>query len=155
MNSPRIQPPAGTQRVIGWREWIALPELLDAPVRAKIDTGARTSALHAVDLEFATVDGEQQVSFGLPFDGGRRVTYPAHGTRKVRNTGGVPEHRTTIRTDLVLGDERWLIELTLADRSGMLNPLILGRTAVRRRKLLVNAGRSFLCGTPRLTGDDT
>ncbi len=154
LNSESTQPSAINAQVIGWREWIALPALLDSPVRAKIDTGARTSALHAVDLEFTTVGGEQLVSFGLPFDSGRRVTHPVHGTRKVRNTGGVPEQRTTIRTDLVLGDERWLIELTLADRSGMLNPLILGRTAVRRRKLLVNAGRSFLCGPPRVTGDD-
>lgn len=148
-----MAPQAG--RVIGWREWVAMPALLDAPVRAKIDTGARTSALHAVDLDFHTVDGVDHVRFSLPFEAGRRVSYPVHGRRKVRNTGGVPELRTTIRTDLVLGEARWLIEVTLADRTGMLNPLILGRTAIRRRKLLVNAGRSFLCGVPHVTGDDT
>ncbi|MEM9605384.1 MAG: RimK/LysX family protein [Pseudomonadota bacterium] len=148
-----MAPEAG--QVIGWREWVAMPALLHAPVRAKVDTGARTSALHAVDLEFHTVDGVDQVHFSLPFESGRRVSHPVHGRRKVRNTGGVPELRTTIRTDLVLGDARWLVEVTLADRTGMLNPLILGRTAIRRRKLLVNAGRSFLCGAPHATGDDT
>lgn len=136
--------------VIGWREWVAMPELLDVPVRAKIDTGARTSALHAVDIEFVTRNGADCVTFSLPSESGRRVTHPVHGRRKVRNTGGVPELRTIIRTDLVLGAERWLIELSLADRSGMLNPLILGRTAIRRRRFLVNAGRSWLHGKPQV-----
>lgn len=67
-----------------------------------------------------------------------------HDERAVTNTGGVPEIRPLVRTRLQMGARRWTIELTLTDRSGMTHPLILGRTAVRGRGLLLDCGRSFL-----------
>jgi len=140
--------------VIGWREWIALPELGLTKLRAKIDTGARTAALYATEISYQTVDGVEMVNFILPFDGNRRITLPVHGHRRVRNTGGVPETRTIVRTCMVLGDQRWDIDVALSNRENMLNPIILGRTSVRGRKLTINPGRSFLKDLPVINGDD-
>lgn len=141
--------------VIGWREWIALPELGLTKLRAKIDTGARTAALYATDLSYQMVDGVEQVNFLLPFDDNRRITLPVYGQRRVRNTGGVPETRTIIRTQMVLGRQRWEIDIALSNRENMLNPIILGRTSVRGRKLTINPGRSFLKDLPDINGDES
>lgn len=116
-------------------------------MRSKIDTGARTSALHADDQELLSIDGEPWVEFTVPL--GRsgstdRVRAQLVDERPIKNTSGVPEPRLIIRTTLVLGDRRWKVELSLADRTRMGFDLILGRTAIRRRGIMVDAGRSFL-----------
>ena len=142
------------QNVIGWREWIALPDMGLTKLRAKIDTGARTAALYATEIRHQTIDGVEMVNFMLPFDGNRRITLPVHGHRRVRNTGGVPETRTIVRTRMILGDQSWDIDIALSNRENMLNPIILGRTSVRGRKLTINPGRSFLKDLPVINGDD-
>ncbi len=144
-----------TPPVIGWREWIALPDFKLYQLRAKIDTGARTAALYAADLEYQMVDDVEHVSFSLPFDENRRLLYPVHGRRRVRNTSGVSETRTVVRTMMVLGAAQWEVDIALSNRKNMLNPIILGRTAVRGRKLTINPGRSFLQGLPMQEGDKT
>lgn len=149
-----MKAPMASSTVIGWREWIALPQLELIQLRAKIDTGARTAALHAKDLNYQQIEGVDYVSFVLPFDDDRRVSLPVHGKRRVRNTGGVPEVRTTVCTEMVLGDKRWPVVIALSNRDNMLNPIILGRTSVRGRKLTINPGRSFLQGMPLLDGVD-
>jgi hypothetical protein len=143
---------------IGWREIVGLPEMGIPELKAKIDTGARTSALHAVDLETWEQDGGRWVSFHLPLadrHSGKRHAAPIVDERPIKNTSGRYEKRYIVETTLVLGRRHWRIELSLANRENMEMDLILGRTAIRRRKLLVNPGRSFLAGPPvDLSGGD-
>lgn len=151
---PKVNDTLPNVTIIGWREWIALPELGLPKLRAKIDTGARTAAIHATDIALSNVGGVEHVSFCLPFDNDRRVQLPVYGQRRVRNTSGIPETRTIVSTNMVLGGMRWPIHVALSNRENMLNPIILGRTSVRGRRLVVNPGRSFLQGLPSLQGDD-
>ena len=144
----RIRP---APMLIGWRERIALPELGIDLMQAKIDTGARTSALHATRVMRFERDGTEWVRFHIPHASGlsaRDVEAPLVDRREIRNTSGKGEDRLVIGTLLVLGARRWRIEVSLADRSAMAMPIILGRTAIRRRGLLVDAGKSYLAGPP-------
>jgi hypothetical protein len=137
--------------VIGWRETVAMPDLGVAAMAAKIDTGARTSALHAEALRPVLRDGERWIRFRVPLDdGGAWVDCAARiaDQRPIKNTGGIAQVRYVIDTTLVIGRHRWTIEVSLADRTEMALPLILGRTAIRRRRVLVDPGRSFLAGPP-------
>ena len=138
---------------IGWRELVDLPELGASNIRAKIDTGARTAALHAEAIETFQRDGSDWVRFILPGDNptddGRVCEAPVSDVRDIKNTSGVPERRTIINTSLRLGGRRWRIDLSLANRAQMGFELILGRKSIRRRKLVVNPGRSFLAGAPK------
>ena len=138
--------------VIGWREWVGLPRLGIRAIRAKIDTGARTTALHALDIERTDhSDGTRWLAFTVPGGEGhpaRRVEAPMVEEREVKNTSGIPDPRPVIQTMLSLDRRRWPIEVTLADRTEMGFDVILGRTAIRGRALLVNPGRSFLVRSP-------
>jgi len=139
------------QQVIGWREHIILPEFGSTQLDAKIDTGARTSALHATDLAIESRNGEEWVSFHIPYLGKpRSVRHSAKvvGRRKIRNTSGIAQVRHVIKTTLVLGGRQWQIEVSLADREKMKHDIILGRTAVRDHGLLVDPAKSYLAGTP-------
>ncbi len=120
-----------TPTAIGWQEMVGLPTFDTLLMRAKIDTGAQASALHAVDIEAIERDGKRCVRFSLPFLEGaavRRFTEPLLDQRPIKNTSGVPEDRMIIQTSLFLGRRRWRIELSLADRANMGFELILGRT---------------------------
>ncbi|WP_417670802.1 ATP-dependent zinc protease [Roseibium sp.] len=139
--------------IIGWREKVALPELGVADMRAKIDTGARTSAMHAEDIEVFEHAGRKWVRFRVP--GTRthkdmRVETPVHDEREIKNTSGVPESRLIIETALVLGRHHWHVEVSLANRENMGFDMILGRTAIRGRNVLVNPGKSFVAGEPKV-----
>ncbi|HSJ26814.1 MAG TPA: RimK/LysX family protein [Acidimicrobiia bacterium] len=136
--------------VIGWREWVALPDLGGAVVRAKIDTGARTASLHAFGLELFERDGEEYARFAIHPDHRSPgpaviVETPVLGHRMVRNPGGRSEERPIIRTKLVIGSHRFVVEMNLTRRDTMGMPMLLGRQTVRRR-FLVDPGRSFLVG---------
>jgi len=133
--------------IIGWRECVALPELGMPRIEAKIDTGARTSALHAEDIETFMRDDGPWVRFHVPH--GAKVhaadcTARLVDMRNVKNTSGEPAERLVIETMLRLNRRRWRIEVTLADRTNMALPLILGRTALRRHRVLVDPGKSHL-----------
>lgn len=137
------------KRTIGWREWVVLPALHPDPIKAKIDTGARTSALHAARIRPLRVDGADWVEFELDRRDLPNVPAPFHvpvsGQRTVRNSGGRAEERFLIETMLRLGDDEWPVELTLTARHAMNFPMLIGRTAVRRR-FVVDPGRSYLVG---------
>jgi hypothetical protein len=133
--------------VIGWREWVLLPDLLDLPIKAKIDTGARTSALHSFGTRRFFEGGAPWVEFALhPVQ--RRAkpaiacAAPIKDERWVRSSNGEAEKRIVIETLARLGPVDWPIELTLADRDVMGFRMLLGRTAIRRR-FLIDPGRSF------------
>lgn len=138
--------------VIGWREWIGLPALGISGIKAKIDTGARTTALHAEGIERRVHDdGTVWLAFTVPAGPGHdtlRVEAPMIEEREVKNTSGVPLARPVIRTLISLDHRRWPIEVTLANRTEMGFDIIVGRTAIRRRDILVHAGRSFLARPP-------
>lgn len=142
------------QLIIGWREWVTLPELSIAAIKAKIDTGARSSALHAFEIETFQQKGQTIVRFLIhPQQRSIRQTIRAEAVlldyRHVRNSGGQAELRPVIQTTVALGDQHWPIELTLTNRDVMGFRMLLGRQAIRGH-FLVDAGRSFLqSSTPR------
>jgi len=139
--------------VIGWREWVALPELGVARIKAKVDTGARSSSLHAFDLENFRRDGEDWVRFGIhPVQRNSRVTIEAEAAvleyRSVRSSSGKATRRPVILTQLELLGQSWKVELTLANRDEMGFRMLLGREAFRNR-FMVDAGSSYYGGRIR------
>ncbi len=141
------------RRVAGWREWVALPELGVDRIKAKLDTGARSSSLHAHELERFDRDGAPYVRFSIhPRQRSTRRAVPAEAPlleeRWVRNSGGRAELRPVIRTALTLGGDTWTIELTLARRDVMGFRMLLGRQALRGRHV-VDPGRSFVLDRAR------
>lgn len=123
--------------VLGWWEWIALPELGIDAVKAKVDTGARTSALHAFDVSVDDSFAPPRVHFSTAprqrSDEPRvRCTAPLVDRRSVRNSGGEAEFRPVIRTTIGAQGRRWSLEVTLTDRSRMGFRMLLGRTGVPR-----------------------
>ncbi len=138
-------------KLIGWRETVGFPELGIFSLKAKIDTGARTTALHAVDLTPVEKGAERWIKFRVPGSGLPKNAFCQArlvDERKIKNTSGEPELRYVIDTLFVLGQRSWRIEVSLADRQKMAFPVIIGRTAIRRHGLLVDPGRSFLAGHP-------
>lgn len=132
--------------VIGWREWVTLPDLGLERIKAKIDTGARSSALHAFNLRTVTENGITVARFDVhPMQrGGPTVAVSADvvDMRYVRNPGGRREYRPVIRTPVTLLGQTWEIDVTLTPRWGMNFRMLLGRAAVRHH-FLVDPGRSF------------
>jgi len=133
--------------VIGWREWVALPDFGVDRVKAKIDTGARTSAIHAFEIRPFDRDGEKYVHFLLhPVQHHRQPVVECEAKlvdeRVVTSSNGKQEHRYVIETALKLGEETWPIEITLTNRDEMGFRMLLGRAAVRRR-FVVDPGSSF------------
>lgn len=136
--------------VIGWREWVRMPALGQAEIKAKIDTGARTSALHAYFVEPFELDGRPWVRFGLhPRQKDTEVQIeceaPVIDQRRVTDSGGHAEMRYVIATTMVLGDQAFEAEVTLTDRENMLFRMLLGRGALKPR-FLVDSDQSFLLG---------
>lgn len=133
---------------IGWREWVRLPGLGGAIVKTKVDTGARTSSLHAFDLEESERDGQPWIDFSfhpLQRDEGTVARGSARlvDRRKVTASSGHSELRYVVETDLELNEETFPIELTLTRRDAMGFRMLLGRRALRER-CLIDPKRSYL-----------
>lgn len=130
--------------VVGWRELVSLPDLGLAGIPAKIDTGARTSSLHAHVLEDFRRGGERFVRFAVDWDGQRHVCEAIHvDVRGITSSNGDQQTRFVIKTPLSIGNLTFRAEISLADRSQMQFPMLIGRTALRRR-MVVDSGHSWL-----------
>jgi hypothetical protein len=138
--------------LIGWREWVVLTELAPTPLKAKIDTGARTSTLHAFDLSIEMRDAQAWATFEIhPIQRSRlhslRVSCKVKSFKQVRSSMGHTETRPVITTPLRIGPSTFDIDVTLTARDAMGFRMLIGRAAVRRR-FWVDPGRSFVHGVP-------
>lgn len=134
---------------IGWREWVSFPLLGIPGVKAKIDTGARTSAIHAFNIKRSLKDGVPYVNFDIhPLQNNDQVVksccLPILNERVVTSSNGQKEERITVRTTISLGGVRWPIDLTLTNRDVMSFRMLLGRQAMRFHAVIPR--RSFLQG---------
>lgn len=138
---------------VGWREWASLPEF-DVPwIKAKIDTGARTSSLHAYDVEVFERDGQEWVRFDIrPWqeaDDRVRAEAPVHDHRQVRSSNGHVEDRFVVRTRLSICGRQVTGEITLTDRDEMGFRMLVGRE-VLEQEFLVDSSESYLGGRPKV-----
>jgi hypothetical protein len=139
-------------RLLGWREWVSLPDLGVEWIKAKVDTGARSSSLHAVDIEEFDRDGERWVRFVVaPWQQSDldsvAASAPLHETREVRSSTGASQLRPVIRTIVRIDGADHAVDMTITDRADMGFRMLLGREAIRRR-FVVNPGRSYRAGRP-------
>ncbi len=143
---------ADKMNIVGWREWVSLPQLGISRIKAKIDTGARSSALHAFDIEIFRRQRTDWVRFRVhPLQRNTRSTVVSEAKlleyRTVKSSGGHETVRPLILTQLSMLNQTWEIELTLASRDTMGFRMLLGRQALRGH-LLVDPGRSYYGGNP-------
>ncbi|WP_108482501.1 RimK/LysX family protein [Oceaniglobus ichthyenteri] len=136
-----------TPLTLGWEEWCALPNLNLPALKVKVDTGARTSALHAFDIEPGGTADAPWVKFAVHPIPGRhdlvvRCTAPIHDRREVTSSNGETEYRYVILSDITIGPKTWPVELTLTDRGAMAYRMLLGRQALGDHAV-VSPGQSF------------
>lgn len=135
-STPKKLPP----KLIGWRERVNLPKLGLGPLIAKIDTGARSAALHAEDI----IIRGHYVRFAIPSNGRKHhFELPIKDLRRVKSTSGHSEMRAVVETDIAIGSMKFAAEVTLTNRTDMGVPMLLGRATIRG-KFIVHPGRSFL-----------
>jgi len=148
-----VVPSSHLTSVAGWREWVSLPELGVGWIKAKLDTGARTSALHAFDLEEFQRDGKAWVRFSIhPWqrsaDDAVTAELPVHDVRQVRSSSGHVQERYVVLLALRIGERVITTEVTLTRRDEMGFRLLVGREALRQG-FYVDSERSYLGGRPR------
>lgn len=138
------------RETVGWREWVALPDLGIKAVKAKVDTGARTSALHAFDVKIVRRGGKRIVKFKVhPIQRNTKKTITAEAPllekRSIRSSTGHETLRPVILTPVTVAGQTYAIEVTLTNRDAMGFRMLLGRAAVRGR-FVVDPGRSYVGG---------
>lgn len=137
--------------MIGWREWVSLPGLCLPVIKGKLDTGARTSSLHAFNIEPFYDRGHLKVSFQVhPLHNHPEIVVTCSANvvdyRSVSDSGGHREKRYVIETEMLIGDLSMTIEVTLANRESMTHKMLIGRAAMKQ--LMINPGRTFMLGKP-------
>lgn len=158
VNAGPAEPPFEAPRyrqnatVAGWKEWASIPALGLPWVKAKLDTGARSSALHATDIELFQRDGSEFVRFTThPWQGSlldpSTVELPIVDTRQVKSSTGHSQIRAVIEAEVTLGQRTFVTEFTLTSRHHMGLRVLIGRQALRDR-FLVDSGTQYACGRP-------
>lgn len=145
-----MREPAHLSTIAGWREWVGLPSAGVPWMKAKLDTGARTSSLHAFDIEVVGEGDDERVRFWLrPWqessDDAVQVECAIHDRRTVRSSSGHAEERIVVLLDISLLGQTFAAEVTLTNRDAMGFRMLIGRQALRRR-FVVDPARSFLGG---------
>jgi len=143
----KVKTPKPELSIVGWIEFIDLPDLDLHRIKAKFDTGARTSALHAQHIEMFTRDEAQWVRFRTDIEVASPdlwIEAPVHDIRQIKNTSGVPEERIVIRTPVKIAGRTWPISVSLSDRSSMRLPMIVGRSALKRQNIAVHTRKTKL-----------
>ena len=135
---------------IGWREWIYLPKFEDFAIKAKVDTGARTSALHATKIKEYDKNGKKLVSFRL-HQSNNHIDISTQLIRylKITSSFGDSEIRPLIRLKIRLGERSWFTEVTLTKRTRMTYPMLIGRNTLMK-KYLIHSHKSYLTGKNKL-----
>jgi hypothetical protein len=135
---------------IGWREWIYLPKYEDFAIKAKVDTGARTSALHATQIKEYDSKGKKLVSFRL-HQSNKHIDISTQLIRylKITSSFGDSEIRPLIRLKIRLGERSWFTEVTLTKRTRMTYPMLIGRNTLMK-KYLIHSHKSYLTGKNNL-----
>ena len=138
---------------LGWKEWVRLPDLNLPNIKAKIDTGAKTSCIHAFSLEAFNKDGKDWVRFGIHPHQNETDTEifceaPIVDERVVSDSGGHKESRYVIASEIIIGKQAWPIEITLTNRDTMQFRMLLGRQAMLGR-IIVDPAKAYLQGKPR------
>ncbi len=146
---PKKQSPNKEKLLVGWREWASLPELGIAAIKVKVDTGAKTSALHAFNIETFKKKGKEYARFDIhPIQKNDSSSLsciaPVIDERLVKSSNGQKERRITINTPIRIGEKYWDIEVTLTNRDIMSYRMLLGREAMRF--LIVEPAKSFCQG---------
>ncbi len=139
------------QKTIGWKEWFGLDCLSLPAIKGKIDTGAKTSSLHAFNIESFYIEDVEYVKFDIhPLQKNKQLARTCVARvidqRMVSDSGGKKEKRFVIKSDLRIGDAKIRIDLTLANRDTMAFRMLLGREAIKQAKMLVDPSKSFLQG---------
>ncbi len=145
-----MREPAHLSTIAGWREWVGLPGASVPWIKAKLDTGARTSSLHAFDIEVVGDGHDERVRFWLrPWqesaDDSVQVECPIHDRRTVRSSSGHTEERIVVMLEIAMLGQVFPAEVTLTNRDAMGFRMLIGRQALRRR-FVVDPARSFLGG---------
>jgi len=143
-----------TELKIGWKEWVSLPDLQIPAIKAKVDTGARTSALHASEIITLTKPSGRWVRYVVqPLRKNPEIRIQCESKlvdqRDIKNSGGQVESRYVIETKIVLGKTAWLIRLSLTSREDMLFKMLLGRTALRDN-VIICPEEKYLTGKVKL-----
>jgi hypothetical protein len=136
------------KQTIGWKEWVSLPELGITAIKAKIDTGARTSSLHTYHLEKFKKQGKDFVRFDIhPLQKRSDISVTCESEiidiRSVKDSGGHEEERIFIQTSVQLNNIKWDIEISLTNRENMLFRMLLGRTGLISGNLLVDSSIDY------------
>ncbi len=139
------------KKTIGWKEWFGLDCLSLPAIKGKIDTGAKTSSLHAFNIENFYIENVEYVKFDIhPLQKNKQLVRTCVARvidrRMVSDSGGKKEKRFVIKSDLRVGDKKIRVEITLANRDSMAFRMLLGREAIKQAKMLVDTSKSFVLG---------
>jgi hypothetical protein len=151
--TPPEPEPGSPLAIVGWREWVALPQAGVDWVKAKIDTGARSSSIHAFDLEVLEREGQEWVRYTIhPWQRSdaeaHALTLPLVDRREVRSSNGQTEQRYAVAMDVTLAGRTITTVMTLSNRDEMGFRMLIGREALERG-FLVDSSKSYAGGKPR------
>ena len=131
---------------LGWREWVFLPSYNDFKLKAKIDTGARTSAIHATNIQIYQKDSSEMVKFQIyQSQSFLDIDTELISYKKIKSSFGQTEIRPSVHMKIQIGAEIWLTEITLAQRAKLTYPMLIGRNTLNR-KHIIHSHRSYLAG---------